>query len=78
MSKEVYTHELTIEDILSHRTGIPKYDDALMGEIVAYPDTPKTVTRKLRYLPVTKPIRTAYQYSNTMYTVAITALAIDV
>src|ERR1700753_2016597 len=41
MSKESYTHELTIEDILSHRTGFPNHDDALMGETAAIPDTPK-------------------------------------
>ena len=34
------------------------------------PDTPRSVTRNLRNLPVNKPIRTGFQYSNMMFTVA--------
>lgn len=70
MSQEMYTRELTIEDILSHRSGFPPHDEALMGHLASIPDTPKSVTRKLRHLPINKSIRTTYQYSNIMYTVA--------
>ncbi|KAF2098303.1 beta-lactamase family protein [Rhizodiscina lignyota] len=70
MSDARYTEELTIEDILSHRTGLPGHDDALMGETAANPDTPRSVTRLLRHLPVNKSMRTEYQYSNIMFTVA--------
>lgn len=70
MSEPIYTEELTIEDILSHRTGFPNHDEALLGERAASPDTPKTVTRNLRNLPINKSMRTTYQYSNIMYTVA--------
>jgi CubicO group peptidase (beta-lactamase class C family) len=70
MSSEIYAHELTVEDILSHRTGCPDHEQSLMGETAANPDTPKTVTRNLRNLSTNKPLRTTYQYSNIMYTVA--------
>lgn len=70
MSDPMYTKELTIQDILSHRTGFPNHGSAIMGENAAIPDTPRTVTRNLRNLPINKAIRTEYQYSNIMYTVA--------
>lgn len=41
-----------------------------MGIYAKIPDTPKSVTRKLRYLPLSQPIRTKFQYSNIMYVVA--------
>lgn len=64
------TANVTIEDILSHRTGDPGHDDAFYGQEAAQPDNAKSVTRNLRNLPFNKPFRTDYQYSNTMYTVA--------
>jgi CubicO group peptidase (beta-lactamase class C family) len=70
LSESFYTQDVTIEDILSHRSGFPGHDEALMGEHAAHPDTPKSVTRNLRNLPINKPIRTTYQYSNIMYTVS--------
>jgi CubicO group peptidase (beta-lactamase class C family) len=64
------TANVTIEDILSHRTGNPGHDDALYGQKAAQPDNAKSVTRNLRNLPFNKPFRSDYQYSNIMYTVA--------
>lgn len=64
------TANVTIEDILSHRTGIPGHDDVLYGQKAARPDTARSVTRNLRDLPFNKPLRSDYQYSNIMYTVA--------
>lgn len=64
------TANITIEDILSHRTGEPGHDDALFGTKAAEPDKAKSITRKLRDLPFNKPLRTDYQYSNLMYSVA--------
>ncbi|KAF3050072.1 hypothetical protein E8E11_009630 [Didymella keratinophila] len=61
---------ITIEDILSHRTGEPGHDDALFGTKAAEPDNAKSITRKMRDLPFNKPLRTDYQYSNLMFTVA--------
>jgi CubicO group peptidase (beta-lactamase class C family) len=64
------TAHITVEDILSHRTGDPGHDDAVFGQKAAHPDDAKSVTRNLRNLPFNKPLRTDYQYSNVMYTVA--------
>lgn len=64
------TANVTIEDILSHRTGEPGHDDALYGQRAAEPDNAKSITRNLRNLPFNKPLPCEYQYSNLMYTVA--------
>ncbi|KAK0126158.1 hypothetical protein ONS95_007776 [Cadophora gregata] len=64
------TDQITVEDILSHRTGLPPCDDACYGINAKVSDTPKSVTRKLRHLPRSRPIRTTYQYSNVMFAVA--------
>jgi CubicO group peptidase (beta-lactamase class C family) len=64
------TANITIEDILSHRTGEPGHDDALFGTKAAEPDNAKSITLKMRNLPFNKPLRTEYQYSNLMFSVA--------
>jgi len=46
------------------------HDDACLGIYAAKPDTLKSVTRKFRYLPLTAPLRTTYQYNNLMYVAA--------
>ncbi|OCL11461.1 beta-lactamase family protein, partial [Glonium stellatum] len=64
------TQNVTIEDILSHRSGMPRHDESYFGVHAAVPDNPKSITRNLRNLPLTRPLRTEYQYCNMMYTVA--------
>ena len=65
------TAHITIEDALSHRTGMPPHDKALArsydGEHTA---TPRDVVRSLRHLPLTAPPRTKFQYCNLMYAAA--------
>ena len=46
-------------------------DDACLGIHARTTDTPKSVTRKFRYLPLTAPLRTRYQYCNVMYVAAV-------
>lgn len=87
LSDSRYTEQVTVEDILSHRSGLPEYascsvaalfnfanfgshDDACLGVFAKEPDTPQSVTRKLRHLPLNEPLRTKWQYSNVMYTAA--------
>jgi CubicO group peptidase (beta-lactamase class C family) len=48
-------------------TNITSHDDACLGVNSKTPDTSKSVTRKLRYLPLNVPLRTKFQYSNLMY-----------
>jgi CubicO group peptidase (beta-lactamase class C family) len=64
------TKEVTIEDILSHRTGIAGHDDSYLSIRAKHPDNAKTITRNLRNLQLVKPIRSAHIYSNIMFTVA--------
>jgi CubicO group peptidase (beta-lactamase class C family) len=70
LSDPTYTAQVTVEDILSHRTGLPAHEQSFLGAQSAHQDTARSVTRNLRNLPVTKPIRTEYMYSNMLYTVA--------
>ena len=59
------TTHTTIEDALSHRTGLPRHD-----LIYGVPgDTPASIVRRLRYLPMTAEPRTIFQYCNLMYVV---------
>ncbi|TGJ87123.1 hypothetical protein E0Z10_g1660 [Xylaria hypoxylon] len=70
MSGQGYTEGVTVDDILSHRTGLPRHDDSYLNPRAAQPDDARSVTRNLRNLAVTAPIRSKYMYNNIMYTVA--------
>ncbi|OAQ98943.1 hypothetical protein LLEC1_00586 [Akanthomyces lecanii] len=70
MSSAQHTKDVTVEDVLSHRTGMAGHDDSYMGLRAAEPDTPQSITRNLRNLPVAAPCRSRYLYCNMMYTVA--------
>ncbi|KAI1317970.1 beta-lactamase family protein [Xylariaceae sp. FL0255] len=65
MYEEGYTECVTLEDILSHRTGLPGHDRSYLKS-----DTPRSVTRNLRNLKVVAPLRSRWMYCNQMYTVA--------
>lgn len=56
--------------LVRHVLTSPSHDDACYGSDAKVPDTPKSVTRKLRHLPLNYPLRTKWQYSNYMYTVS--------
>ncbi|KAJ5799693.1 uncharacterized protein N7518_001761 [Penicillium psychrosexuale] len=64
MSGEGYTEGVTVEDILSHRSGMPCHDDSYMSVRAAKPDNARSITRNLRNLPVAAPIRSKYIYCN--------------
>ena len=54
---------VTLQDALLHRTGLPRHDlSPRSGE-----ESVKDVVRSLRYLPMTEPLRTTFQYCNLMY-----------
>ncbi|KAH7157369.1 beta-lactamase/transpeptidase-like protein [Dactylonectria estremocensis] len=65
-----YTENVTVEDILSHRTGMAAHNNSYMGAQASRPDDARSITRNLRNLPVAAPLRTKYIYCNMMYTVA--------
>ena len=53
---------------LTHTVG--RHDESCMGSWAREPDTPKSITRNLRNLALSRPLRVQYQYCNLMYTVA--------
>lgn len=59
------TNHVTIEDALSHRTGMPRHDMSCGGP----DDDLKKMTQRLRYLPMTGELREKWQYCNLMYMV---------
>lgn len=71
MSDPALTSQVTVEDILSHRSGLPRHDLSYLGVHAQHPDSPRSITRNLRHLPTNRPLRTTYQYCNIMFTVAV-------
>ncbi|CZR50889.1 uncharacterized protein PAC_00763 [Phialocephala subalpina] len=69
LSDDRYTAKVTIEDLLSHRSGLPDCDDACYGIFATHPDTIKSVTRKLRHIPLIHPLRSKWNYCNVGYVV---------
>ena len=70
LQDEYATNHVTIEDSLSHRAGVGKYDISYGGPV----DTSKKITRTLRHFPVSSQLRAKYEYSNVMYIAASHAL----
>ena len=60
---EYATAHVTLEDALSHRTGMPRHDASYGGPNF----TVKDAVRSLRYLPMTGEIRSKWQYCNLMF-----------
>ena len=57
---------MSIRDLLTHRSGLPRYDFLRFGVMLSREE----LVRRLRYLPPTASIREKYQYQNLMYTAA--------
>ena len=61
------TDRLTIVDLLSHRSGLPRHEMVWVG----HPDRSRAeVVRRLRFLPLSRDLRQAFQYSNLGYLAA--------
>jgi CubicO group peptidase (beta-lactamase class C family) len=60
----------TIEDALSHRSGLPRHDQAYGTTSTENKATLKDIIRSMRHLPLTAEPRTKYQYCNLMFMVA--------
>ncbi|KAL4869188.1 hypothetical protein BDV12DRAFT_196619 [Aspergillus spectabilis] len=65
LSDPWYTTHVTITDMLSHRSGLPRHDMIMMQNI-----TSREIIERMRYLPLTAEIRTKFQYCNLMYITA--------
>jgi CubicO group peptidase (beta-lactamase class C family) len=64
------TNHITIEDTLSHRTGMPRHDMSYGGTLNGRNQTVRDLVRSLRHLPLSAELRSKYQYCNMMYVVA--------
>jgi CubicO group peptidase (beta-lactamase class C family) len=61
------TKHLTLEDGVSHRTGMADHINSTAQEIDGKKVTPKEVVRNLRNLPMISEPRATFCYSNFMY-----------
>jgi CubicO group peptidase (beta-lactamase class C family) len=64
------TEQVTIEDILSHRSGLACHDESYLSVRSQNPDDALSLTRNLRNLEFVKPLRSGFIYCNIMYSVA--------
>jgi CubicO group peptidase (beta-lactamase class C family) len=68
LSDPYITKEMTITDILCHRSGFATFDGDLLWYQTSYSDL--DIIRKLKYLPVKQDFRSSFGYQNNMYLVA--------
>jgi CubicO group peptidase (beta-lactamase class C family) len=66
MYDEPASELMTVRDLLTHRSGLPRYDFMRFGLMLPRDE----LVRRLRYLPPTASFREKYQYQNLMYTAA--------
>jgi len=63
----VVTDRLTVVDLLSHRSGLPRHDLAWVG----HPDRSRAdLVGRLRFLPLSRDLRQEFQYCNLGYLAA--------
>lgn len=63
----VVTDRLSVIDLLSHRSGLPRHDLAWLG----HPGLSRAeLVRRLRFLPLSRDLRQEFQYCNFGYLVA--------
>lgn len=71
LSDPMRTAQVTLEDAVSHRTGLPRHELPYgWGDV----DTVKGVVRHLRNLPLHNELRTTFEYCNTPFIAASHAL----
>jgi CubicO group peptidase (beta-lactamase class C family) len=69
MSDPYVTHELTVRDLLVHRSGL----GLGAGDLLWWPASTYTrdeIARRLRFIPLSTSFRSAYAYDNVLYLVA--------
>ena len=66
MHDPVATEQLTLRDMLCHRSGLPRHDLLLFNEKLSRED----LIARLRYLEPSQPIRYKFQYNNLLITTA--------
>lgn len=69
MANPLVTEELSVRDLLVHRSGLAPY----AGDLLQFPPstyTRKEVVEKVRHIPLATSFRSAYAYDNVLYLVA--------
>jgi CubicO group peptidase (beta-lactamase class C family) len=69
MSDPFVTHELTVRDLLVHRSGL----GLGAGDLLWWPPSTynrKEIARRIRYIPLSTSFRSAYAYDNVLYLIA--------
>jgi CubicO group peptidase (beta-lactamase class C family) len=69
MSDPYVTHELTVRDLLVHRSGL----GLGAGDLLWWPPSTynrKEIARRLRYIPLATSFRSTYAYDNVLYLIA--------
>jgi CubicO group peptidase (beta-lactamase class C family) len=69
LENDYATTHTTIEDALSHRSGMPRHDFSYGGIYDGHRGVPRDAVKSLRYLPLTAEPRTKFQYCNLMFVV---------
>jgi len=62
----VLTEQMTIRDLITHRSGLPRHDFIWYTSDFSRED----LLRRLQYLEPSKPLRTTFQYNNLMFMTA--------
>jgi len=70
LQSEYATNHTTIEDALSHRSGLPRHDQAYGATSSGHKASVRDIIQSMRHLPLTAEPRTKYQYCNLMFLVA--------
>ncbi len=66
LNDSVVSNRITLEDMLSHRTGLPRHDFVWMNTNFTY----NQVLERLPFLEPSKDLRTTFQYNNLMFMTA--------
>ncbi|KAL7799198.1 beta-lactamase/transpeptidase-like protein [Trichoderma ceciliae] len=67
LQDEWATNHITLDDAVSHRTGMARHDASSVSVIDGRPATPKDIVRNLRNLPLAAEPRVTPLYCNLMY-----------
>ncbi len=68
LADEWITHQLTLRDLLCHRSGLATFMGDLLWYHTDYSD--EEVMRRMRWLPIERGFRSEYGYQNNMYMIA--------
>lgn len=70
LSDEYAASHVTLRDMLSHRTGLPRHDYAWYGAPDTMPSSRKGFVEKIGQFKFSKELREQWQYNNFMFTTA--------